>query len=328
MLALSRDDVRALVPIASAVELLKEAFAELYRGEAVAPLRTGIEIPSESAVSLFMPAYVPSNQGLGLKIVSVFPNNPGRGEPTIYALVVLVDAGSGAPLALLDGTFLTALRTGAVSGAATDLLAREDSRVLTVIGAGAQGVTQAWAIAAVRPIERIFVADVNPAQAASFAARLAELDNDLAGKVAVANRADDAVRQSDVICTATTARAAVFSDAAVQPGTHINAVGAFTPEMQELPAETIGRARLVVDTVEAAMAEAGDVLIAIKQGAITREAVVEELGAIAAGALPGRTDPRQITIFKSVGNAIQDISVARCAVDSAVRSGRGQQVNL
>lgn len=328
MLALSRDDVRALVPIATAIELLKEAFAELYRGEAIAPLRTGIEIPSESAVSLFMPAYVPSNQGLGLKIVSVFPNNPGRGQPTIYAIVVLIDAASGAPLALLDGTFLTALRTGAVSGAATDLLARDDSHVLTVIGAGAQGVTQAWAVAAVRPIEQIFVVDVNRSQAASFAGRLGELDGDLAAKVSVLVNADAAVRQSDVICTATTARAPVFSDAAIQPGTHINAVGAFTPEMQEIPAETLGRARLVVDTVEAAMAEAGDVLIAIKQGAIARDAVVEELGAVASGALPGRTDPRQITIFKSVGNAIQDISVARYAVATAQRAGRGQQVTL
>ncbi|HET7037359.1 MAG TPA: ornithine cyclodeaminase [Thermomicrobiaceae bacterium] len=321
MLALSREDVRALVPIATAIELLKEAFAELYRGEAIAPLRTGIEIPSESAVSLFMPAYVPSNQGLGLKIVSVFPNNPGRGQPTIYAIVVLIDAASGAPLALLDGTFLTALRTGAVSGAATDLLARDDSHVLTVIGAGAQGVTQAWAVAAVRPIEQIFVVDVNRSQAASFAGRLGELDGDLAAKVSVLVNADAAVRQSDVICTATTARAPVFSDAAIQPGTHINAVGAFTPEMQEIPAETLGRARLVVDTVEAAMAEAGDVLIAIKQGAIARDAVVEELGALASGALPGRTDPRQITIFKSVGNAIQDISVARYAVAAAQRAG-------
>ena len=155
MLALSGDDVRALVPMTRAIDLMKEVFGELSAGRAFSPLRTPIDVPGQSAVTLFMPAFVPSQQGLGLKIVSVFPNNRDAGKPTIHALVALVSAETGEPLAIMDGTFLTALRTGAVSGAATDLLARKDSRVLTCVGAGTQGVTQAWAVSSVRPIERI-----------------------------------------------------------------------------------------------------------------------------------------------------------------------------
>lgn len=328
MLALSQEDVRSLVPMGTAIQLMKQVFAELSAGRAVAPLRVGIDVPQESAVTLFMPAYVPANEGLGLKIVSVFPGNRERGLPTIHALVVLVKAGTGEPLAVLDGTFLTALRTGAVSGAATDLLAREDATTLTVIGAGAQGVTQAWAVGTVRQLDRILVVDPSLANASSFAARLANYDPRLGSRVQIAASADEAVAQSDIVCTATTARSAVFSDAAVRPGTHINAIGAFTPEMQEIPAATLGRGRLVVDAVNAALAEAGDILIAIREGAIDRDAVREELGQLASGDLAGRADAEQITIFKSVGNAVQDIIVARRAVDAATSAGRGTRFEL
>ena len=239
MLALSGEDVRALVPMSRAIELMKEVFGELSAGRAFSPLRTPVDVPSKEAVTLFMPAFVPSQNGLGLKIVSVFPANRSLGKPTIHALVALVSAETGEPLAIMDGTYLTALRTGAVSGAATDLLARSDSRVLTCIGAGTQGVTQAWAVASVRPIEHIYVADVNSDSVNSFAERLGALAPDLAGKVAPAGDVNDAISRSDVICTATTSKSPVFDDSAIRPGTHINAIGAFTPEMQEIPAETV-----------------------------------------------------------------------------------------
>ena len=327
MLALSGDDVRALVPMKTAIELMKEVFAELSAGKAVSPLRTPIDVPPASAVSLYMPAYVPSREGLGLKIVSVFPNNRDQGKPTIHALVALISAETGEPLAILDGTYMTALRTGAVSGAATDLLSRSDSRVVTCIGAGAQGVTQAWAVASVRPIERIYVADMNPDAVASFARRLGSLAADLADKVMPATDLDAALSESDVICTATTSKRPVFNDAALKPGTHINAIGAFTPEMQEIPVATVKRARIVVDAVDAVLAESGDLIIPIQSGELDRSAVSIELGQIASGAT-GRTNDTEITLFESVGNAVQDIIVARYAVTEAQRLGRGHQFSL
>jgi ornithine cyclodeaminase/alanine dehydrogenase-like protein (mu-crystallin family) len=306
---------------------MKEVFAELSAGRATSPLRTPVDVPSESAVSLYMPAYVPSRQGLGLKIVSVFPNNAAKGKPTIHALVALVSAETGEPLAILDGTYMTALRTGAVSGAATDLLARPDSQVVTCIGAGAQGVTQAWAVASVRPIERIYVADMNPDAVSSFAGRLGKLAPDLEGKVVPVTDLNASLAESDVICTATTSKRPVFDDAALKPGTHINAIGAFTPEMQEIPVETVKRARIVVDAVDAVLAESGDLIIPINSGQLDRSTVSLELGQIATGAA-GRTSDTEITLFESVGNAVQDIIVARYAVDEAQRLGRGHQFTL
>lgn len=328
MLVLTRADVQDLVPMRTTIDLMKQVFADLSAGRAVAPLRVALEVPEAEGTTLFMPAHVPSAGGLGLKVVSVFPRNPAIGKPTIHAVVLLTSTETGEPLALLDGTFLTALRTGAVSGAATDLLARPDSRTLTVIGAGAQGLTQAWAVATVRPIERINVFDTNPEAARSFADRLRAYDAALAERVVPVGDVHRAVAESDVICTATTSRSPVFSDADVRPGTHINAVGAFTPEMQEIPPETVARSYLVVDAVDAAMAEAGDLLKAIDLGLLSRDAVRTELGHVVAGSAPARTSADQITFFKSVGNAVQDIIVARQAVTAAEQSGRGQRLDL
>lgn len=328
MLALSRDDVRALVPMTTAIDLMKQVFADLSAGRTVSPLRTPIDVPPAEGVTLFMPAYVPSADGLGVKIVSVFPRNAALGKPTIHAVVVLVDTGTGEPLAVLDGTFLTALRTGAVSGAATDLLARQDSRVLTCIGAGTQGVTQAWAVATVRPIERIYVYDVNSTAVESFAARLGDLEPDLASRVVAATDLSQALGESDVVCTATTSKRPVFDDRDLRPGTHVNAIGAFTPEMQEIPAETVARARIVVDQVAAALAEAGDLIIPLREGRIAEADVRTELGQVVSGERPGRQSPDEITLFKSVGNAVQDVIVARQAVREAERWRRGQRFAL
>ncbi len=328
MLALSRQDVYELVPMRTAIELMKQVFRDLSAGQTVSPLRTPIEVPDVSGITLFMPAYVPSAPGLGVKVVSVFPENRALGKPTIHAIVVVVDTTTGEPLAVLDGTYLTALRTGAASGAATDLLAHPDARVLTCIGAGAQGPTQAWAVTCVRPIEIVYVYDINQDAVASFEQRLRQLEPSLAARVIPAGDLATALRESDVICTATTSRSPIFSDADLKPGVHINAIGAFTPEMQEIPPETVARAYVVVDSVEAALAEAGDLIKPLKQGLISRDHVKAELGQIVAGQAPGRTGAEQITLFKSVGNAVQDVIVAARAVREAQASGRGQQFDL
>ncbi|MHB8644159.1 MAG: ornithine cyclodeaminase family protein [Thermomicrobiales bacterium] len=328
MLALSGSDVRSLVSMSDAIALMKTAFAELSAGTAVAPLRTPIEVADQQAVSLFMPAAVPSVGGLGLKVVSVFPRNATRGVPTIHALVCLIDPADGTPLAIMDGTYLTALRTGAVSGAATDLLARPESRVLALFGTGAQAITQVEAICAVRAIDEIRVVARSEEKGAALIQRARERLPDLVQKTWHVMDAPTALHGADVVCTATAASAPLFDDADLAPGTHINAIGAYTPTMQEIPAETVARALIVVDQRAAAWAEAGDLVIARDRGLITEGGIYAELGELASGAKPGRQTSEQITVFKSVGNAVQDVAVARYAVNRALAQGVGQSVEL
>jgi ornithine cyclodeaminase/alanine dehydrogenase-like protein (mu-crystallin family) len=328
MLALTGKDVQSLVPMSRAVELMKIVFKDLSEGKTTSPLRTPIPVPEADGVSLFMPAYVPSIEGLGMKVVSVFPRNQEKGIPTINAIVAVLDANTGEPKALMDGTFLTALRTGAGAGAAADLLARKNSKTVTCIGAGAQGLTQVWAVSAVRDIERVYVYDINEPMKESFAERLSRYDAELATKVRPISDLPAALHESDVICTATTSSTPVYDHSDIQPGTHINAVGAFQPTMQEIPVETLQNSYVVVDSVEAAIEEAGDLQIPINNGEITRDSISVEVGQIVAGTAQGRTDEEQITFFKSVGNAVQDIIVAREAVEQALKQGRGQQIEL
>ncbi|MDP9368580.1 MAG: ornithine cyclodeaminase [Chloroflexota bacterium] len=327
MRALTRAELRRLVPMTDAIELMKVAFAELSAGRAASPLRTVLPLHDGAADALYMPAYVPALGALGVKVVSVFSGNPSRGLPLIHALVCLTDPETGEPLAILDGTYLTALRTGAASGAATDLLARPGSRVLVTFGAGAQGVTQVAAVCSVRPIERVVVVDPNRDARERFRTAIEADWQDLLGRVEFS---DDprVVGEADVVCAATTSRQPVFDDADVRPGTHINAVGAYTPEMQEIPPETVRRATVVVDAVDAALAEAGDLIKPLQAGIIGREHLERELGMVAAGLAPGRRSEEEITFFKSVGNAVQDVVVARRAVDRASDEGVGMTIEL
>jgi alanine dehydrogenase len=332
MKALSAPQIRDLIPMRHAVELMKAVFAANSAGETISPLRIPVDMPDGSGVVLFMPAYVPSTRhgpaAVGSKVVSVFTGNQARGLPTINAMVIVVDPKTGVPLGILEGATITALRTGAVSGAATDLLSRSNARSLAIIGAGAQGVTQAAAVCAVRDIAEIRVADLSQEAVASFAERLAVWAPDLPSRVQPVRDAREAVTGADIICTATTSTRPVFEDAWISPGVHINAVGAYTPQMQEIPDETIARATIVVDTIEAAMHEAGDLIQAISRSAIQRESVSIELGDIVAGAVPGRRSDGEITFFKSVGNAIQDMIVAGAALQAAGQSGIGLEISL
>jgi alanine dehydrogenase len=327
MLVLTRSQVRELVPMPEAIELMKVAFSELSAGRTVSPLRTVIPLPDREGDALFMPAFVPAMNALGLKSVNVFRRNPQRGLPVIHAIVSLVNPETGQPLAIMDGTYLTALRTGAVSGAAADLMAREDSRVLVAIGAGAQGVTQIAAICAVRPIERVIAVDINESALSRLRESLAHDWPELVDRLETTTDAS-AVREADIICTATTSHTPVFRDEDVRLGTHVSGVGAYTPEMQELPAETVARATIVVDAMDAALAEAGDLIIPLREGRITRDHLARELGMVASGAAPGRTSRDEITLFKSVGNAVQDVVVAKRAVDRARELGVGTEIEL
>jgi ornithine cyclodeaminase len=341
---LSKQDVQQAVPMREAIEIVKGAFAQLSAGKAAVPLRTQLPVERHEGVTLFMPAYLSESDDLGVKIVSVFPRNLQMGWPTIFALVVVVEAATGRPLAVMDGTYLTALRTGAASGAATDLLARKDAEVAAIFGAGAQGRTQLLAVCQVRDIEKAWVYDINP-QAAERYVQEMRGKGGIPADLKVASSPAEAVREADVLCTATTSKTPVFADGdpsgrasepalsgakrrSLKPGVHINAVGSFTPEMQEIPEQIVGRARIVVDSREACLAEAGDLIIPIRKGLITEGDIYAELGEIAVGIKPGRESAEEITLFKSVGNAVQDVSVARAVLTQAEKLGLGIEVEL
>ncbi len=328
LLMLSANEVRRAVPMASAIEVVKGAFAQLSTGKAVVPLRTQLPVERHEGVTLFMPAYLSETDDLGVKIVSVFPRNVDRGIPTIFAIVIAVDASTGRPVAIMDGTYLTALRTGAASGAATDLLARKDAKVAAIFGAGAQARTQLLAVCEVREIKRVWIYDVARERAEAFVEEMRGKGR-IPADVRVASSPSEAVRDADVICTATTSSTPVFDGNDLKPGVHVNAIGSFTPQMQEVDETTIRRAsKIVVDSREACLAEAGDLIVPVRKGIITEDDIYAELGEIAAGLKPGRERDDEITYFKSVGNAVQDVSVARRVLEKARELGLGREVEI
>lgn len=326
MLILSAADVRQAAPMPAAIDAVASAFAQLSGGQATVPLRVPIGQAQHDSHTFFMPALLAQSGALGLKVVSVFPHNQARhGLPSIHALVVLIDADTGQPLAAMDGTYLTALRTGASSGVATRALARPESRVLALFGAGAQAPAQVQAVCAVRPIERVLIVNRSRERAERLAALLPTLGIAAACEVAESPRA--ALAAADVVCCATSSPTPLFDDADVRPGTHINGVGAFTPALAEVPPATVARAYVAVDQRAAAWAEAGDLIQARDAGALDPARIVE-IGEVIAGSAPGRADAAQITFFKSVGNAVQDLAVGQLVLAEARRHGLGVEVAL
>lgn len=321
---LSGDDVRKSMPMDRAIEAMKQAFIQLSSGEAIVPPRMHMDIPRENATELFMPVYLPNTDKIGLKIVSVFKDNPSKGLPLIHALVAVFDAKTGRPLAVMDGEYLTALRTGAASGFATDLLARKDSRIAAIFGAGRQGRTQLEAVAAVRKISKSYVIDAHLKQAEAFAE---EMTSSLGLEVVVAE-SDDVLYETDIICTATTSANPVFPDNKLKDGVHINGIGSYKPDTSEIPPETVARSKLVVDSIDSCLAEAGDLIQPMNQGLISRNHIHAEIGEIAAGKKMGRTSDTEITIFKTVGNAVQDLAAAARVLETALELQLGIEVKL
>jgi len=327
VLILNANEVQKALPMAEVIAATKNAYAALSAGKAKVPLRIQLPVDAQEAVAIFMPAYLWGEKGgsLALKAVSVFPRNPKRGLPVIHAAVLVFAVETGKPLALLEGGRLTAIRTGAASGAATDLLARPDSKIGAIFGTGVQGRTQLEAICTVRSLEEVWVYDLDPERVDIFIEEMAgkgPIPHDLR----IADSPRQAISQADIICTATTSPKPVFADEDLKPGTHINGVGSYTPEMIEIPPETAGRVSVFVGSQEGVLAEAGEIIAAIEQDLIVPEDLIE-LGEVIRGNALGRTSPDQITFFKSVGVAVQDAAAARLALDNAQAQNLGQEVD-
>jgi len=329
MLILDANDVRQALPMAETIAAMKRAYASFSAGKAEVPLRSHISIAPHNGTSLFMPAYLQheAREALAVKIVSVFPHNPTRDLPLIHAAVVVLEADTGRVLALLEGGTVTAIRTGAASGAATDLLARSESQVAAIFGAGVQSRTQLEAICTVRSIQTVWVYDPQRERIAEFIEQMSGLGS-IPADVRPAKNPQQAVSQADIICCATTSPTPVFNDQDLKAGVHINGVGSYTTEMQEIPSETVQRAQVIVDSRQAAMSEAGDIMQPIQEGLFTEAQIYAELGEIQAGDKPGRKDSSQVTFFKSVGIAVQDAAAAQLALHNAQKMGLGRKVPL
>ncbi len=317
---LTAADVRSAVDMPEAIDAMREAFAALSRGEATVPLRVSLD--TERGVVLVMPAHLPSVAAAGAKVVSVHPGNRALGLPSIHAAVLLVDPATGAPTALMDGASLTALRTGAAGGLAAELLAREDARVVALFGAGVQARSQLEAVRCVRAIDEVRIVSRTRASARALAAEVRGC------RAYAVDDAAEALSGADIVITATSSATPVFPGGRVAPGTHVTGVGSYTPRMQEVDADLVSRAVVVVDQREAALREAGDLIHAVESGRWKAEEIHAELGEIVAGSKPGRVSPEEITFFKSVGNAAQDMALARRVVDAAARLGLGTEVDL
>jgi len=316
ILFLSARDLATVLTMEDALEQVERAFRAFSSGEAVVPPRSRISL-GEGRVQLVMPCYLPPAE-LGTKIVSVYADNWKVGLPTVTSLYVLNDAETGAPVAVMDGNYLTAMRTGAASGVATNYLANPDATAVGIFGCGAQARMQLLAIKKVRPIQTVRVYDKLHSAAIRFAE---EMEKGVTMEVC---RPKEVVRKSEIIITATTATKPVFDGRWLQEGTHINAIGAFTPKDRELDDETIQRSKIVVASREAATREAGDILIPSQHGILTE---LTEIGEVIGGARV-REGAGDITLFKSVGLAVQDVVVARLAYEKAQAKDVGVEVEL
>ena len=326
MLVLSRADLERVLSPLDVVEAMAAAFRRYGDGLCTVPPRSGTTVGQHDLL-LTMPAAFNDGdaRGLGVKQISVYPGNRERGHPTLYASYILMDGATGQPQALIEGTYLTGIRTGATSALATRLMARPDASRVACFGAGVQARFQLLGLAAVQPLERVVVIGRNPERARAFAESMR-----VTLGVPVESGADPrgAAREADlIVCATTSATPVVFGDD-LAPGAHVDAVGAFRPTDRELDGDAIRKSRVVVDTYAGALEEAGDVLIPLREGVIDRAHVAAELAEVVTGRRPGRTRGDEITVFKSVGFALEDLAAAQLAYNRARAQGIGKEVNL
>lgn len=324
-LILGQDEVRRLLPMGECVDLMARALTALSAGRAVNPLRSVLRVPGDTRMLGLMPGYLAEPEALGLKVIALFPGNHGTRYDSHQGLVVLFDNRHGFPLAIMDASEITAIRTAAASGAATRLLAREDAADLAIIGSGTQARTHLEAMLAVRPLKRVRVFSTSPENRRSFARRESQRHGI---EVVATDSAEEAVRGADIVCTTTSSAMPVVHGAWLAPGTHVNAVGACMPRARELDAAAVARSRMFVDRRESTLNESGDYRTALEEGAISAEHIRGEIGEVLLGQVPGRRSPDEITLFKSLGVAVEDLAAARHILERAQELELGTRVDF
>jgi ornithine cyclodeaminase len=317
-------EIRALMPMAACIDLMATTMVAVSAGRARIPLR---QVMAASAGGMFgiMPGYLAEPEGFGIKLLSLFPGNPAAGLSSHLGLVLLFEPEHGRPVAILDAAELTAVRTAAVSGLATRLLAREDAGDLAILGAGEQARSHLEAMLAVRRIRRVRVWSRTPAHAHAFAEERGARHG-LA--IEAVGAAREAVAGADLVCTVTAAKTPILHGEWIAAGAHLNVAGASRADAAEIDTAAVVRARYFVDFRPSTVNEAGDYLRALADGAITPEHILAEIGEVAAGARPGRADAADITLFRSLGVAAEDLAAAHYLLQQARARGVGQTVEL
>lgn len=325
MLILSESEIRSIIDIDELIAALQKAQIQYSTGRAVMPVRLVVPLPQIDGRITSMPGYLHEDKALGMKVVTYFQNNPQRGLPAILATIMLFSAETGELIAVMDGSYITAIRTACASALATKNLANPSTPVLGVLGAGVQAKAHIEALRRVRKFS--FIKIYSPSEMSG--ARLKhQLEEEIGVPIERTNSANSTVDGADVIVTATTAKEPILACGWIKPGAHINAVGSHRPELRELDGETLARARIVVDSRAAIMAECGDVLLALQEGSLPQNPTLTEIGEVLAGTKPGRTRADEITVYKSVGIAVQDVATAQLVYHKALERKIGTLVKI
>jgi ornithine cyclodeaminase/alanine dehydrogenase-like protein (mu-crystallin family) len=319
---LSRTDVMHVLNMKDTIDILENAFADLSNGNAVMPQRTLIPAPEHSGLALFMPAYLKGMGALGAKVVTVYKDNLEKyGLASVLGTIILLDDKTGAAIAIMDGGYLTAMRTGGVAGLASKVLAREDAKVHALFGTGGMARAHAWAVDTVREIEKLILYSIDPVdQREAFQESLKEI---IDCEVVSADDPEQAVGEADIITLITSAKDPIINGDWLKPGTHINGLGSHSPTTREIDTKTVQNSKVVCDLVEALKPEAGDFIIPVEAGEWSWDQVHGSLGDVITGKITARENEDEITLFKSVGLAIQDMSTALHVYHKAVEMDAG-----
>lgn len=333
-LLLRETDVRALLSMEQVIALMEEALRAFSTGGVIQPVRQAVPVQPHAGYVGLMPAYLAAQprtgrygaqEALGAKAVTFYPQNASRGLPTHLAVILLWDSVTGELLALMDGRLITEMRTAATSAAATKALAKPDARVLAILGAGVQARSHGDALRLIRPLRQVRVWSRSAEHAQAFAH---EMEPRTGLPVNVCASAEEAVRDADIIVTATSSTTPVLQGRWIANGAHINAVGAPRADWRELDTEAVRRARVFVDSRAGAMAESGDLILPMREGAVTEAHICGEIGEVLAGIVDGRTADSEITLFKSLGMAVEDVAAAQYVYERARARGIGQTIGL
>lgn len=321
VLFLGAGEVESLLPMADCIRVMEKTLRQMARGEATFPPRSVMSLPRGIGVLGLMPGSVGAEELMGLKAVSVFPSNEGTPYESHQGVVLVFETRHGSLRGVVDAGSITKIRTAAVSGVATNVLARKDVQELAILGSGTQAISHLDAMLAVRPsLKKVRVQSRNPANAKSFAHTESSI-RDL--EVQAVTEAKEAVKGADIVCTTTASVTPVLIGSWLDPGTHVNAVGASRQPSRELDTEAVARSRFYVDSRQSAFLESSDFLVPKSEGAVTDGHIVGEIGEVLEGKVAGRLKPEDITIFKSLGLAIEDLAAAQSVLSKASSTGAG-----
>ena len=328
MLLLNKEDIKKIFTMKDAIEADKEAFKIYSSSKSVVPLRTNIQAKKYDGSMLFMPGYIDQLDCAGIKIVSVFPENEKKGKPVTPATVLLMDSTTGEVTSVLDGTYITQLRTGAASGAAIDILAIKDAKIGALIGTGGQAKAQLEAMLVARKLDEVRVFGRNEDKLSEFVNKMNEELNHYRTKIIASSSPEEAIKNADIIITVTTSKKPVFNGNLVKKGALISGVGSYLPDMQEIDPDILIKAsKIYFESTEAVLSESGDIIKPLEEKLITKEDFTGELGNVLLGKTPGRENNEEIIVFKTVGIGVQDVVTAKYIYDKAIKLKIGTKWN-